>query len=709
MLIFLITFIVYLVTLFPSCAPYRDTGEMISMAHTLGVAHPPGYPFYTLLSKAALIFIHFGNEAYRLNVLSALAGALTAYFMYRVFLLINNNKLLAGAAALLFSFSYLQWYLSLVSEMYTINTLFAAAILYLAFKLDRETFNLKTLSLKLLYLVFFLFGLGLGNRMDLLMLGAGLLWVLFINRKFLTLSSFFTAVICFAAGFTVFLYLPIRSSHLPLLDWNHPASLEKLWGSLSRKTHGGTLDLISTGYASGENFPATIKFYFSHIFSGFAYIGLPLGLLGLYRLYKQNLNMAVATFLAWLLAGPLFIYLANMPPNTHALVILEAHFLFPNLIFFIWVYAGLAQLAEKRKLPVAALCAAFAVFNLYQNLPELNKRVNFIAYDFAKNILRSAPPDSIVVMKKDVQLFALWNMQYVEHSRPDLAIVPQGLSNSEWFKKPWVKLHPGTAIGLLESSYDWQLFMEANRGKSVYFSGDAAYNKPAGYTEASTGLLNRVITGSPNPSDGVLLDYIYPYRGEYLYTAYKEFFTPDLIEDYARANMWTGMSYIGGKQYKNARKYLYKAVSLKPMIPQAWSYIAYTYFDEGDKLSAKTAYSETVKQYAAYLELARQFNTTEEMYQNFSREYSDALIAYGVTLNDLGETQPALNEYGRAIEVYPNNPRAYYNRSVLYWKLGQWDRVVADLENTVRLEPSFTQAAAYLQNARMKLAQQSKY
>jgi hypothetical protein len=32
--------------------PYRDAGEMVADAHTLGVAHPPGYPFYALAGKA---------------------------------------------------------------------------------------------------------------------------------------------------------------------------------------------------------------------------------------------------------------------------------------------------------------------------------------------------------------------------------------------------------------------------------------------------------------------------------------------------------------------------------------------------------------------------------------------------------------------------------------------------------------------------------
>ncbi|MFH1368818.1 MAG: DUF2723 domain-containing protein [Elusimicrobiota bacterium] len=709
MLVFFITFIVYIYTLFPSCAPYRDTGEMVTAAHLLGVAHPPGYPFYVLLSKISLLLLSFGNEAYRLNVLSALAGAFTAYFLYRVFLILKDDKFLAGSASLLFSFSYLQWYLSLVSEMYTLNTLFAAAIIYLAFRLDAGIASGKRMNTKLFYLIFLLFGLGLGNRMDLLMLGAGLLWLLYSSSRHLSFNSFVSAMLFFAAGFTIFAYLPIRSSVSPFLDWNHPASLDRLWGSLTRKTHGGTLDLISTGYASGENFPVTIAFYFNHLFRGFAYIGIPAGLLGLYSLWKRNRNIAVATLLGWLLAGPVFIYMANMPPNTHALVILEAHFLFPNLIFFIWIYEGFAFFSARRRVAAGVLCAAFAVFNLVQHYPELNKRLNFVAYDYAKNVLRSLPPGSAVVMKKDVQLFSLWNRQYVENDRPDAAVVPQGLSGSEWFRVPFDKIHPGVMTGRLSDPEAWKLFAESNSRRNVYFTGDAEYSKPQGYSEEPVGLVNLITTGARVQSPGsrndttgtILLDHIYPYRGKFLYTAYREFFTPDLIEDYAKAYMWTGISFFRSKQYDNARKYLRKAVMFKPLLPQAWNYIAFTYFEEGNNALARTAYAETAAQYEALLELGRRFNTPRDMMDSFSKEYSDALVSHGVACNNIGDENSAFASYGRAIEAYPNNSRAYYNRSVLHWKRGEWSRVVSDLENTVRLEPGFTEAAMYLERAKV--------
>ena len=64
----------YGLTLAPTIT-FLDSGELTTVAWTTGIAHPPGYPLYTLISSA---FIHLplGDPAWRMNALSALFGAL---------------------------------------------------------------------------------------------------------------------------------------------------------------------------------------------------------------------------------------------------------------------------------------------------------------------------------------------------------------------------------------------------------------------------------------------------------------------------------------------------------------------------------------------------------------------------------------------------------------------------------------------------------
>src|SRR5215207_7572765 len=67
-----VALVTYLLTLSPT-VNFLDSGELITVGATGGIAHPPGYPLYTILGSA---FIHLplGDPAWRLNMLSALFG-----------------------------------------------------------------------------------------------------------------------------------------------------------------------------------------------------------------------------------------------------------------------------------------------------------------------------------------------------------------------------------------------------------------------------------------------------------------------------------------------------------------------------------------------------------------------------------------------------------------------------------------------------------
>lgn len=69
-LVFFSSFFVYLLTLYPTVGT-EDSGELITSAATLDIAHPPGYPLYTLLGKLFTIIIPFGNIGWRVNLMSA--------------------------------------------------------------------------------------------------------------------------------------------------------------------------------------------------------------------------------------------------------------------------------------------------------------------------------------------------------------------------------------------------------------------------------------------------------------------------------------------------------------------------------------------------------------------------------------------------------------------------------------------------------------
>ncbi len=73
----------YLRTLAPSVLRiFDDCLEFQVVCPTLGIAHPTGYPLYTLLGWLCVQIIPIGDAAYRVNVFSALCGAITVGLVY---------------------------------------------------------------------------------------------------------------------------------------------------------------------------------------------------------------------------------------------------------------------------------------------------------------------------------------------------------------------------------------------------------------------------------------------------------------------------------------------------------------------------------------------------------------------------------------------------------------------------------------------------
>src|SRR5579862_6322104 len=136
-----VAFAVYLCTLAPSVT-LDYSGELLTVARTFGVPHPPGYAAWTILAWLWQRIIPFGNIAWRVNLMSACFGALAigltallisksgrglasrSGFLERI----GDERVIdvvvfAGSvsAALMLAFSPVMWSQSVITEVYTLN------------------------------------------------------------------------------------------------------------------------------------------------------------------------------------------------------------------------------------------------------------------------------------------------------------------------------------------------------------------------------------------------------------------------------------------------------------------------------------------------------------------------------------------------------------------------------------------------------------
>ena len=126
----LLVLAVYVRTLYPT-VPGGDAGELIVEAWTMGTAHPPGYPLFTMLGYLWSHALPIGSVAYRVNALAAVFGAAAAGFLAMAVLETvtglpekdgdaveprRRDIAVAVAAAMVYAFSPLVWYYSVQGE-----------------------------------------------------------------------------------------------------------------------------------------------------------------------------------------------------------------------------------------------------------------------------------------------------------------------------------------------------------------------------------------------------------------------------------------------------------------------------------------------------------------------------------------------------------------------------------------------------------------
>jgi hypothetical protein len=166
---------IYLATLAPTVLE-ADGGEFQFVPWLPGIAHPTGYPLYTLLGWLWSHLFSAGEVAWRMNLLSALYAAVAAGMLYGAAHGLLDRTLpetpplarqvSAAVTALTFAVTPTFWSQAIIAEVYTLHALFVVMVLWLAL-----SGRYRGLALT--------FGLGLTHHLTIVLLAPGLLlyWV----------------------------------------------------------------------------------------------------------------------------------------------------------------------------------------------------------------------------------------------------------------------------------------------------------------------------------------------------------------------------------------------------------------------------------------------------------------------------------------------------------------------------------------------------
>jgi hypothetical protein len=144
-----LTIAAYVRTLTPSLL-YGDSAEFQVLAATLGWTHATGYPVYLLLGKLFTI-LPVGDVAYRVNLLSAVCGAIAVAGAYAILIELLRSHVGAILGALSLAISYTFWSQAVVAEVYTPNAACLTALIWLLVRWQRTGRTGYLWSFSLLY------------------------------------------------------------------------------------------------------------------------------------------------------------------------------------------------------------------------------------------------------------------------------------------------------------------------------------------------------------------------------------------------------------------------------------------------------------------------------------------------------------------------------------------------------------------------------
>ena len=528
---------IYVATLNPT-VPTGDSGELISAAYVGGVAHPPGYPVYTMLGWVAT-HLWPGSPAVIMNFLSALFQAATVGLIGILTARLidpewprptDRDAGVAGlAAAVSLALSTAFWAYALVAEVFALNDLIAAGLLLLAIEWCRDRSKVWAL-----WLLGLLSGLGAAHQQTIVLLGPGLALLLIAgvredaarargrkrkDRKprLVKASHFVVGASLIVVGLLTYLWLPIAAANDPVVNFDDPETFDRFRNVVSRGPYG-SFSLIPGGERGsiGEN----ISLYGEYLIRSFTVVGVALAIAGSVWFWRNRRTEAQALTLAWFFAGPTFVVFAAVPlvdPITEGIV--ERFYILSSVVMAVAVGAGVYAVLEwlrgsrwdTRALSTAALAIVMVLAGTLAAFrwSHVDQSDNRIVETYGRDILSDLEPGSILLTRGDHNYTSLVYTQFVDGFRDDVVLLDLELLTLDSYLAEQRERHPQVVFPFsryTRASDELAQFIAANDPQvPVYVTGPLAENEDETLREIRAGLVRRLSVDLGEDEYGLLL------------------------------------------------------------------------------------------------------------------------------------------------------------------------------------------------------------
>ncbi|MBI1798713.1 MAG: DUF2723 domain-containing protein [Candidatus Eisenbacteria bacterium] len=555
------------------------------------------------------------------------------------------------------------------------------------------------------------------------------------------------ALFLMVAGYSTHAYLPIRAPHHPGINEGNPSSWESLRYLLERRQYGESSMFVRRGpWAAQLN--KEFWRYWNRQWTLFptpqpsgpgaarreptvwqSLLPLALGLLGGWWQRKNRVSwLTTGCLLSFATVG--MILFLNF--TDHEVRDRDYFFTTGYHTFAIWIGLGVTWLIgwirdsfaegsmRRAATAFATVILAIQPFLVLRTLWFTHdRRGNYVAHDYAYNMLAPLAPNSFVFTNGDNDTFPLWYMQQVEHFRTDVRVVNLSLLNTDWYiqqlkdEEPKVPITlddrtiKGLGVGAVEDTSGRMIYtnqfmvghiMTEDRTadgwkKQPYFAVTVPEHMGFDRNFTLEGLVYRVNpdTLHTDVDEATTLRALYrtfKYRGlfnangSWDSTVYKDENASTLSRNYAAAHLQLAFYYRHRGQLARAITEMERVARMFPDYTDVLIYLGGFYMDRGDTARAVELFRRLVAR---------------------SPANPEAHYYLGVTLVYRGRIEEAAREFDSAIRCDPNYSQAYLAAYYSLKQLGQSERSVAYLKRWVEVHPTDQQARQLLDSEQQHL------
>ncbi|MGC9350017.1 MAG: glycosyltransferase family 117 protein, partial [Anaerolineae bacterium] len=412
----LVPFLVYL----PDVSPYvgrADTFEFQLVGPQLGIAHPSGYPLYSLISKAFSL-LPIGSVAWRVNLSSSVFAALAAGSLFLALSELRDDasrisEPLPFITSQILAFSPTLWSRAIEAEVYALNAFLVTLGLWLTVRWHRGT-----LKSDLVWPAFgLLVGVAMASHLTLGALGLLALSGLLLKSQRPGWRAWLTAAVLGCLGLGLYAYIPLR---WPAVNNGEMMPLGHFIRFVTNAESGGALHPLAF-YQDPARWMLVGRLLSTQV----GWAGLFLAMVGILWLARRTPSLLLGSglaFAAWVWFNLSF-YVAD--PDYSSFLI-PAHVL---LVF--WVGCGVHAISQasldRRRLfgpLLVALVALVPMSQLWRTGPTLDTRSRGRADElWARYALRQPLDEGAAILADSEKFPPLYYLQQVEGIRPDLEMV----------------------------------------------------------------------------------------------------------------------------------------------------------------------------------------------------------------------------------------------------------------------------------------------